>query len=226
MRSPWQLACIDMAGTTVRDDGLVVRAFTDAIASVGLQPGSLKYGQALATLRDAMGQSKIDVFRRILNDEATAIEVNMRYEYAYAASVAPGLIAPIAGAADAIMTLRRAGVRVALMTSIAPPTRDAVLGVLGWSSVMDVALSPADVGRGRPYPDMILEAARRLYVSDIRCVVVVGDTVSDVLSGVRAGAGLVAGVLTGFGDRAGLRSAGAAHVLGSVAELPSLLGVG
>lgn len=225
MRSPWQLACLDLAGTTVRDDGLVVRAVTDALASVGLHPGSLKYGQAMSIVREAMGHSKIDVFRRILNDEARAFEVNLRYEYAYSASVAAGLVAPIPGAADAITTLRAAGIRVALTTSIAAPTREAILRVLGWHSIVDIALSPGDAERPRPYPDLILEAAHRLYVSDLRSVVVVGDTVSDMLSGVRAGAGLVAGVLTGFGDRAGLRAAGASHVLGSIGELPRLLAV-
>src|SRR5262249_25642772 len=131
--------------------------------------------------------------------------------------------APIAGAAEAIMALRGAGIRVALITSFAPPTRDAILRVLGWDSMVDIALSPADVGRG---PDLIMEAAHRLYVSDLRSVIVVGDTVSDMLPGVRAGAGVIIGVLTGFGDRAGLRSAGATHVLASVDELPRLLALG
>ena len=54
-------------------------------------------------------------------------------------------------------------------------------------------------------------------------VAVVGDTSYDMLSGVRAGAGLVAGVLTGAHDAQALRSAGATHVLDSVAELPRLL---
>jgi phosphoglycolate phosphatase-like HAD superfamily hydrolase len=42
---------------------------------------------------------------------------------------------------------------------------------------------------------------------------------------VRAGASLVAGVLTGSGDRTGLLAAGATHILGSVAELPGLVGI-
>jgi phosphoglycolate phosphatase-like HAD superfamily hydrolase len=44
-----------------------------------------------------------------------------------------------------------------------------------------------------------------------------------MLSGVRAGAGLVAGVLTGAHDRDALQAAGATHVLASVTGLPSLL---
>jgi len=44
-----------------------------------------------------------------------------------------------------------------------------------------------------------------------------------MLSGVRAGAGVVAGVLTGAHDEKALRaSSGATQVLGSVAELPGV----
>jgi phosphoglycolate phosphatase-like HAD superfamily hydrolase len=44
-----------------------------------------------------------------------------------------------------------------------------------------------------------------------------------VLSGVRAGAGLVAGVRTGAHGDAEFHAAGATHVLDSVAGLPALL---
>ena len=54
---------------------------------------------------------------------------------------------------------------------------------------------------------------------------VVGDTASDVESGLRAGAGLVVGVLTGSGTRDELEQAGAPHVLDSVADLLPLLGL-
>jgi phosphoglycolate phosphatase-like HAD superfamily hydrolase len=91
--------------------------------------------------------------------------------------------------------------------------------------VVDLALSPADAGRGRPYPDLILVAALRLGVDDVRRIAVVGDTPLDMIAGCRAGAGLVAGALTGAGDRPALVAAGATHVIGSIGELPGLLGL-
>ena len=48
-------------------------------------------------------------------------------------------------------------------------------------------------------------------------------TPGDIESGLRAGAALVAGVLTGAGTRAELEQAGATAILGSIAELPALL---
>ena len=222
----WQLACLDMAGTTVRDDGLVQQAFTVAIAGEGIAPGTPEYERMLAILRKTKGQSRIDVFRRLLNgDERRAQAANETFEEAYGLLVDEGAVTPIPGAAETIKVLRSAGIRVALTTGFARSTAEAVIDALGWRTVVDLALSPQDAGRGRPYPDMVLTAALRLKVDDVRLIAVAGDSPYGVISGLRAGAGLVAGVLTGAGDRAALTSAGATHVIGSVGELPGLLGV-
>jgi phosphoglycolate phosphatase len=212
-----------MAGTTVRDDGLVEQAFAVAIAGEGLVPGSRGYDRALAIVRKTMGHSKIDVFRLLLGDIDRAAATNELFEEAYADLVADGLVKPIPGAAEAIGVLRTAGVRVALTTGFARSTQNAILDALGWRELADVTLCPSDVGRGRPYPDLVLGAARRLEVADLGAVAVAGDTPADVAAGLRAGAGLVAGVLTGAADRQTLTDAGVHVVLGSVAELPALL---
>ncbi len=103
--------------------------------------------------------------------------------------------------------LRARGVLVCLTTGFAPSTRDALLAALAWEGEVDLALSPADVGRGRPAPDLILGAMARLGVGDPDTVAVVGDTVSDLEAGTRAGAGAVVGVLTGAHDEASLARA-------------------
>lgn len=54
---------------------------------------------------------------------------------------------------------------------------------------------------------------------------VTGDTPSDVESGLRAGAGVVAGVLTGSTSRDEFTRAGAPHILDAVAGFPALLGL-
>jgi phosphoglycolate phosphatase-like HAD superfamily hydrolase len=68
-------------------------------------------------------------------------------------------------------------------------------------------------------PDMVLTAVLRLEIGDVRRVAVVGDTASDIASGLAAGARVVAGVLTGAHDRDRLRQAGATHVLDGVADI-------
>jgi len=219
-------ACLDMAGTTVADDGSVLAAFAAAAGLFGLVPGAPGYDQAQAIVHGTMGQSKIEVFRRILGSEARAQEANCAFEEHYAASVRAGMVAPMPGAIETITALRAAGIRVCLATGFSPATRDALLDSLGWQPLIDLALSPADAGRGRPWPDLPLTALLRLGGGAVSELAVVGDTASDVESGLRAGAGLVAGVLTGSGSREELEKAGAPHILDGITGLVSLLGLG
>jgi phosphonatase-like hydrolase len=221
-----ELVCLDMAGTTVSDDGVVEQAFTEAVARAGIAAGSARHADALHVVRETMGQAKIEVFRRILGDEATAQEANRAFERAYATLLADGAVAALPGAEDLLDRLSKAGLGICLTTGFAPSTREALIEHLGWGSRVDLALSPADVGRGRPWPDMIRAAARTLDVTSPAAVAVAGDTPSDIEAGVASGASVVAGVLTGTGSRAELDAAGATHVLGSVGELLPLVTAG
>ncbi|WP_326954831.1 HAD family hydrolase [Amycolatopsis sp. NBC_01286] len=215
-----ELVVLDMAGTTVADDGLVVRAFTEAIRAIGVSDE--RYPDMLEYVVDTMGQSKITVFRALLDDETLAQQANAAFEGAYGDLVRGGACTPIDGAEDVVRGLREDGVKVAFTTGFAPATQLAILDALGWRDLADLALAPGDGVRGRPFPDLVLTAALRLEVTDVRHVAVVGDTASDVLCGRRAGASVVAGVLTGAGRREDLLEA--THVLDSVRELPAVLG--
>jgi phosphonatase-like hydrolase len=219
-------ACLDMAGTTVADDGSVMTAFGAAVAEAGLIPGAPGYDQAIAYVQETMGQSKIEVFRAVLGGEERAQRANSVFESRYAEAVRAGDVSPLPGAVETIMALRAAGIKVCLATGFAPATRDALLDALGWRPIIDLALSPADAGRGRPWPDLPLTALLRLGGGAVSELVVAGDTASDVQSGLRAGAGVVAGVLTGAATREDLERAGAPHILDSVTGLVPLLGIG
>jgi phosphonatase-like hydrolase len=220
-----RLVVLDMAGTTVADGGLVERAFAAAATELGVEPGSRDHADKLAYVRATMGESKISVFRHLFGDEERAQRANAAFEKAYGELVDGGLVAPIPGAREAIEELQAGGRTVVLTTGFARVTQDAILDALGWQDLVPLTLCPADAGgRGRPYPDMVLTALLRTAAADdVREIAVVGDTSYDMLSGVRAGAGLVAGVLTGAHDSDALRAAGATHVLGSVAKLPGVL---
>ncbi|MGW7553320.1 phosphonatase-like hydrolase [Streptomyces rimosus] len=223
--APVSLVVLDMAGTTVADGGLVEQAFGAAAGRLGVVAGSAEHAEQLAYVRATMGESKISVFRHLYGDEQRARRANAAFEEAYGELVDGGRIAPVPGAREAIEALRDAGRTVVLTTGFARVTQDAILDALGWRDLAALTLCPADAGgRGRPYPDLVLTALLRTGAADsVRQVAVAGDTSYDMLSGRRAGASVVAGVLTGAHDEAALRAAGATHVLGSVAELPALL---
>jgi phosphoglycolate phosphatase len=219
---PYALAVLDMAGTTVRDDGVVDEAFTTALVSVGVLPDTPRFAAAEVYVRDTMGQSKADVFA-VLLDPDEAKRATDEFARAYERIVAEGRVQPMAGARDVFATLRARGVKVCLTTGFAPSTRDALLASLDWGKEIDLALSPADCGRGRPAPDMIIGAMDRLGVADAGAVAVVGDTTSDLEAGTNAGARAVIGVLSGAHDRATLEAAPHTDLINDVTELMGVL---
>ncbi|OZF01476.1 haloacid dehalogenase [Rhodococcus sp. 15-1154-1] len=219
---PVELVVMDMAGTTVSDDGLVLASFDAAATSVNLPESGPEREDARRYVLDTMGQSKIEVFRALFGDEDRAQAANSAFEAAYDARIDSGVTA-IAGAADAIARLRDAGTKVVLTTGFSPATQERILDTLGWKNIADAYLAPGDAGRGRPFPDLVLTAALRAQVSDMTAVTVVGDTSNDIDSGRRAGASVLVGVLTGAHSEDQLRAANPTHVLPSVADLPALL---
>eukprot|EP01133_Synstelium_polycarpum_P028549 gene28549-34691_t len=221
--SPITLAVLDMAGTTVADDGLVLRAFAAAAEAGGLPAEGPEADAARQYVLDTMGQSKIVVFRAIFGDEDRAQAANAAFETTYDSLIDQGLAEPIPGAEKAITTLREAGIKVALTTGFSRSTQDKLLVALGWKTLADLTLSPAEAGRGRPYPDLILTALLKLSIDDVHQIAVLGDTSNDVISGIRSGASIVAGTLTGAHDEQQLRDAGATHIVPSVTEFAELL---
>ncbi|KJK58691.1 phosphonatase-like hydrolase [Saccharothrix sp. ST-888] len=218
-----RLVVLDMAGTTVADDGLVEQAFLAAADKLGVEAGSERHQQMLDYVRATMGESKISVFRHLFEDEERAQRANVAFEAAYHDLIDAGRCAALPGAAEAIGQLRSSGRSVVLTTGFSRATQDRILTALGWQDIADLTLCPAEAGRGRPYPDLALTALLRTRTDSVRQLAVVGDTGYDMLTGVRSGASVVAGVLTGAHREDRLRADGATHVLGSIAELPALL---
>jgi len=220
-----RLAVLDMAGTTVRDDGLVTTAFLAALAAIGIDRDDPAVPGHLAYVQETMGQSKIVVFRGLLGDEDRAQAATAAFETAVAETVRGGGIEPIAGAEAAFEAMRSAGIAICLTTGFSAPTQDLIVETLGWGDLVDLTLAPGPGVRGRPHPDLALQALMRLEVDDVRSLAVAGDTANDLLAGWRAGASVVAGVLTGAHGRAELEAAPHTHVLDSIADLPAAIGI-
>lgn len=222
---PIKLACLDLAGTTVGDIAMVERAFAEAIATQGIVPGTGAYARAMVHVHRSRGRPKIEVFRGIFpGNEAQAQAANLTFERSYEGALDRAGLVPMPGVVDVLDKLRGSGVQLALITGFSRITLSRVLSVLGWHDKVDLAICPEDAGgRGRPYPDMVLHAVLRLGIEDVRQVAVIGDAESDMLCGRRAGASVVAGVMTGVHSRERLVNGGATHLLDSIADLPDLI---
>jgi len=213
-----ELICFDMAGTTMNDHGLVLEAFRRTIEDLDVVGDEATKAEAYVI--ETMGQSKIEVFSVLFNDRAEA--ANEAFERHFVEAAHEVGVIEVPGAREAIETMKSRGIAVAFTTGFSPSTREALIELLGWSDLVSLRVSPADAGRGRPAPDMVLLCALTTRVSAMQTVMVVGDTASDMQAGQRAGVGQCVGVLSGTDDHARLMASGADLVVNSVADLPKL----
>jgi phosphoglycolate phosphatase len=124
---------------------------------------------------------------------------------------------PLADLPALFSALARRSIRMAIATSDNREPTEATLAALGIEPWI-AALRCADDGIPmKPAPDPVLELCAELNVPPERTAVI-GDSPADMAMGRAAGCGLVAGVLTGVGDRAALEDR-ADLVLESISEL-------
>ena len=223
---PIELVVFDLAGTTVEDDGAVLSCLVEATTRHGL-PGSPEELNAL------MGMNKREVFQLLaertgarptgdadrLADEALASFVScMSASYERSLS-------PVPGAEEAFVFLHERGIGVAIDTGFDATIAGLIMTRLRWPErLVDVVVSSSDVPRGRPAPYMIFRAMERLGVLDVRRVMKIGDSPSDLEEGTNAGCGEVIGVLSGAHDAESLGKHPHTRLLPSVAALPALFG--
>ena len=124
--------------------------------------------------------------------------------------------------ASSVVLIRKARA-MGLRTAVVSSSRNCkqIVDSVGISDLFDTRVDGLEVEnlqlKGKPAPDMFLEAARRLEVEPRRAVVI-EDAISGVQAGQRGGFGLVIGVdRTGHPDD--LRQHGAHIVVGDLGEL-------
>ncbi len=223
-----KLAIFDVAGTTAKDDGLVVQAFQDAISASGYSAQEVE--KMTEYVNATMGQRKIDVFTHLCNGDLKKSEaMHEDFVSAYTSIVQRGGLEEFEGISDFFRELRSAGVGIGITTGFPREILDPILAGLNWNELIDLSVAASEVPRGRPAPDMVLrsiEIYNQMNGGEITPaqVAVIGDTPSDVESGLSAGAALTIAVTSGAFDRAALEQLGATHVLSfSTAALEILI---
>ena len=97
----------------------------------------------------------------------------------------------VPGAGEAVRRLADDGYRLAVASSSNRELIDAVLRRLELAALFEATVSSEEVGRGKPAPDVYLEAARRLAVAARDCAAV-EDSTNGIRSAVAAGLRVVA----------------------------------
>ena len=245
----------DWAGTTI-DYGCFspLRPFINAFQKHGLIV-------TMSEARGPMGKLKIDHVRELLslptvanqfeqlhNREATEADVLAIY-HDFEQQVFAGLaefVVPLPNVIPTIEQLRSLGLKIGSTTGYTREMMEIVLPLAkdqGYSP--DFCVTASEVKRGRPYPYMIYKNMLELDIADIKTVIKVGDTLSDIREGVNAGC-IAVGVIEGSSElglslaefnaldaatkncemkkvRFRMYAAGADYVIDNIAELPELI---
>jgi beta-phosphoglucomutase-like phosphatase (HAD superfamily) len=217
---PISLVCFDLASIVV-DGSVVERAFAEAIATQGIVAGTQDYARSMVRFDRSHGRAPADVLRDLFDgDEPRAQAASLAFERSFRAVVQRfGLDIPVE-VADAMGKAAGSGARVCMITML---PRRACGELIGLLRMADLVLCGDDAPRGFPWPDPVLSAMLRLGTADVREVAVVSTTPDGVLSGYRAGAGIVAGLGSGARRPAAPLEAGATHVLDSVTEFADVV---
>ena len=77
----------------------------------------------------------------------------------------------IAGARDYLVQARAQGFKLAICTASTPKNMALAFDRFGLDAMVDTITSPSDGLRGKPHPDIFLEAAKRLSTLPLQCVV-------------------------------------------------------
>ena len=222
--APVTLVCCGLVGTVISDNGMIDRAYAEAIATQGVVSGTAAYARCMALVHQTRGQPAADVLQILFPDsEVRGQAAHLVFDRACLDAIARAGPTPMPGAEAAIGQMVAAGIRVALISGFSRRVLTALMDALGWWDRVDLALGPDDVQRGLPWPDLTLWAMLQAGVTDVRETAVAHGTESGVLSGLRSGAGIVAGVLTGAHTGERLQRAGATHLIPSIADLPALV---
>ena len=224
-----KLVVFDVAGTTAKDDGLVIRAFQNAVMSFGVQESSPELAEMTKYVIDTMGQRKLDVLTHLYGgDLVKANQAHDRFITEYIGLVASGELEEFEGITDLFKLLRAKGVGVAITTGFPREILDLILEKLAWNEVIDLSVAASEVAEGRPAPEMIFRSVEIYNIMrgtsiGMEEVIVVGDTETDMESGVRSGAATVVGVTSGSRSRERLEDAGATHVFAFSTKIIGLI---
>jgi phosphonatase-like hydrolase len=223
-----ELVVFDMAGTTVSEGGAVYQCLRDTLAVNGLEISA-------NSIHEVKGMDKYEALRILIEKSDMREELMPGLDAIHEDFVERMIefyrsdpsVGEIPGASDTFRLLRQAGVKVALNTGFSRDIAQTLIDRLGWErdELIDASVTSDEVDRGRPHPDMIRLLMMKLGVTDARRIAKVGDTRADLLEGRNAECGLVIGVTQGSSTREQLERFPHDHLIGSVAELPELLGV-
>lgn len=175
-------AIFDMDGTMINNMEYHKKAWKEFAKRHGLDLTDEEFKEKLS------GKKNDQIFNMIFNKELTTEEIAQYtdekesvYRELYAAD-----IEPVPGLHDVLTTLQSAGKKLAVATTAPKDNRDFGFKALGLENTFSVILGDEHVTKGKPHPEIYLEAAKMLGIDPSRCIVF-EDSPPGIQSGKEAG---------------------------------------
>ncbi|MEN0056791.1 MAG: HAD hydrolase-like protein [Mucilaginibacter sp.] len=223
-----KLVVFDIAGTTVKDDHEVSKAFQAAMKKSG-------YEVEIAKIDPLMGYEKTLAIRKMLHEHeanTTLITdelVNIIHKEFVQQMInfyqfEPG-IEPLPHVEQTLAALRTAGIQVGINTGFSRDIADTIVNRLQWreKGLIDHVVGSDEVELGRPHPYMIQKMMHDGGITDPLEVAKVGDTEVDVREGQNTGCRYTIGVTTGIFTRAELETYNPTHIIDDIAQVIDII---
>lgn len=231
-----KLVIFDMAGTTVKDQHEVEACFVKAAKQTGL---SVSDERVLAL----QGYAKRYVFDLLWREQlSNEDDIELKVDESYSAFCTilekhyhDNPIYPTDGCLELFSLLKSKNIKIALTTGFYREVADIILGKLGWlegldheymgnnDSIINLSVTPEVVLKGRPEPYMIQYAMNKLKINNPEEVINIGDTPSDLISGIKAKVKYSLGVTNGTHNEAQLSEYQNHGLISNILELKKYL---
>lgn len=223
-----KLVVFDIAGTTVKDDHEVSKAFKAAMKKSG-------YDVEIAKIDPLMGYEKTLAIRKMLVEHEPDAKVitdelvnTIHKEFVQQMinfyQFEPG-IEPLPNVEETFAALHAQGVLVGINTGFSRDIADTIVNRLQWreKGLIDYVVGSDEVELGRPHPYMIQKMMLEGGITNAQDVAKVGDTEVDVREGQNAGCKYVIGVTTGIFTRPELEGYNPTHIIDDVAQIIDII---
>ena len=223
-----KLVVFDIAGTTVKDDHNVSKAFQAALRKYN-------YDVPLEMINPLMGYEKNQAITQMLqlhesdtskitpelvNDIHREFVKQMIHFYQFE----PG-IEPLPNVEETFAALHQSGIQVGINTGFSRDIADTIVERLQWQEkgLIDYVVGSDEVELGRPHPYMIQKMMHESGITDPLEVAKVGDTEVDVREGQNTGCKYVIGVTTGIFTREELEEYHPTHIVDDIAQVIEII---
>jgi phosphonatase-like hydrolase len=221
-----KLVVFDMAGTTVKDDDYVGKAFQEALFKYGYQVSIEEINPLMGykkTVAISMMLEKLEPIKGKVNNELIDV-----IHDAFVAGMlnfyrTSDKIEALSYAEETFDKLRARGIKVALNTGFSKDIANVIIDRLKWRDKIDALVASDEVENGRPSSEMIRKIMAQLTILDPKEVAKVGDTEVDINEGKNVGCLYSIGITTGAFTEEELQPYEPTHIIHRIDEIVNIV---